>query len=107
MDNIKEEDVTPLLKNTINYEGNLKYPVKIEYQKVFIKHVINALQRRNIEIKDDVYDALGRLLNLVQNGYCYKHYNAEDKQIVLKENLNIISNGTTGLCSWQVLILFI
>lgn len=93
-----------LLHSTINDEDNLKYPIKVEYQKAFIKRLINLLQKHNMEVNDNTYDALGKLLNHVQEDYCYKHYVAENKRIVLRENINIISNGTTGLCSWQVFI---
>lgn len=61
------------------------------------------MEEQGAEIHDCVYGAFGRLVALADSSECFKHYLIEeDKIITLKENPNIISGGTTGLCSWQV-----
>lgn len=97
------EQQEELIAATVNNPLNLKYPVKVEYQIRFMKYIINNLEERQLEIDDSVYDTFGRLVAL--NGdiaFCYKHYLVENKVVSMKENVSIVSEGTTGLCSWQV-----
>lgn len=106
-ENITVDHQKQLIISTINDLKNIKYPLKVEYQKAFIKHILNELQKHDFDIEDCIYDAFGRTLNLVQGNYYFKHYEFEGKSIVLKENVNIISQGTTGLSTWQVLFIII
>ncbi|KAI4462238.1 hypothetical protein MML48_5g00003257 [Holotrichia oblita] len=96
-----------LVANTVELDVVRRYPIKISYQVAFLKHLINRLEKlTDSDINDDVYDAFGRLMSLVDREKCYKHYNFDfccrNRNIILEENPNIISEGTTGLCSWQV-----
>ncbi|KAL0111487.1 hypothetical protein PUN28_012993 [Cardiocondyla obscurior] len=63
-----------VLDNTINNDLIKQYPIKTSYQKAFLK-----LFMQKIEDSD----------------------NETSRYITLKENINLISEGTTGLCSWQ------
>lgn len=102
MDNITWEDQEALINNTVNFWLVKKYPLKIAYQKNFIKNIIDTLQKQNTEIHDSIYEAFGQLVSLVESSTCYKHFELNGgKFVTLHENCNIISEGTTGLCSWQ------
>ncbi|GJQ83354.1 hypothetical protein Trydic_g18139 [Trypoxylus dichotomus] len=95
-----------LIANTVDLDIVKKYPIKLNYQVAFLKYLIDRLERlEDTDINDCVYDALGRLVSLVDAGKCYKHYyfnfKGKNRIITLEENLSIISEGTTGLCSWQ------
>lgn len=94
-----------MTRNTVDFPLVLKRPLKLQYQKAFIKFVLENLQKKNSEIHDNVYEAYGRLVSLADNGEkCYKHFELTPAIVLsFKENSNIISSGTTGLCSWQVL----
>lgn len=93
------------MKNTVNSDLNSQYPIKINYQISFLKEVISKLEKQNAEIHDDIYTAYGRLMALPnQEEYFYKHYIINDsKRISLKESVSLISEGTTGLRTWQVM----
>lgn len=60
------------------------------------------------EIHDDLYTAYCRLISLQdEESEHYRHFLIENGTlscITLKESTNLISKGTTGLCSWQVFI---
>ncbi|KAF2879721.1 hypothetical protein ILUMI_26451, partial [Ignelater luminosus] len=101
-DSFEWEDQEILLSSTVNSDLILKYPIKVSYQKSFLKFVIQQLEEQGTEVHDCVYGAFGRLVALVDSNECFKHYLIEEERIItLKENPNIISEGTTGLCSWQ------
>lgn len=102
MDNIAWEDQEALVDNTVDFWLVKKYPLKTAYQKNFIKNLIDTLQKQNTEIHDSVYEAFGQLVSLADSTTCYKHFELNGGSfITLHENCNIISEGTTGLCSWQ------
>ncbi|KAK9732245.1 methyltransferase [Popillia japonica] len=95
-----------LVANTVELDVVKEYPIKINYQVAFLKYVISRLEKlTDSDVNDDVYDAFGRLMSLVDCERYYKHYNFDfdgrNRNIILEENPNIISEGTTGLCSWQ------
>uniref|UniRef100_A0A6P7G9R3 Protein-lysine N-methyltransferase EEF2KMT-like n=1 Tax=Diabrotica virgifera virgifera TaxID=50390 RepID=A0A6P7G9R3_DIAVI len=108
------EDVQELLLNkTVNSELVLKYPIQIKYQKLFLKYILDKLESlqaaseidlEESTIHDDLYSAYGRLVaagDSVEKNY--KHYSLgkEYKVITLKESNSLISDGTTGLRTWQ------
>lgn len=119
-----------LVQETVDNELVVNLPLKITYQKEFLKFIISALERRaahletcnngdklcdikfpvSAEIHDSVYDSLGRLVALPDSsGEFFKHYEWESGKVIsqlkvisLKEEANFISSGTTGLCTWTV-----
>ncbi|KAK5645024.1 hypothetical protein RI129_006324 [Pyrocoelia pectoralis] len=92
-----------LISRTVNLTIVLKYPIQISYQKSFLKYLINRLEKNSaLRPSDCLYDAFGRVVALRDINPCFKHYFLENEKILsLKENSNFISEGTTGLCSWQ------
>lgn len=83
----------------------LKYPIRVSYQKSFLKHIIKTLELQGCEVHDCFYTAYGRLVALDEAPESFKHYlNDLDCIVTLKENNSFISEGTTGLCTWQVII---
>lgn len=82
----------------------LKNPIKYEYQTTCLKTIIKLLEvQKDLEVNDVIYETYCRLSasSLSQEDFCYKHYILNDTVITLKESASFISNGTTGLCSWQ------
>lgn len=92
------------INKTVNSELNSKYPTKITYQVAFLKDIISELVKQNADIHDDIYSAYGRLMATPwQENYTYKHYFLKNfNYVILKESVSLISDGTTGLRTWQV-----
>lgn len=107
--NMLYDDQESIMSSTVNNDLRIKYPIKVSYQVAFLKQFIAELERRKLDILDCVYEALGRLMVLNDQENCYKHYTVKQfgttTTITLKENPNYISEGTTGLCSWQASIM--
>ncbi|CAH1155806.1 unnamed protein product [Phaedon cochleariae] len=100
-----------LLDSTINSNLVLHLPLPTNYQKSFLKRIIDCLEecrQRYSELKetvicDEIYSAYGRLVAIAVTEDNFKHYMIKDKDkvISLKESNNLISDGTTGLRTWQ------
>ncbi|XP_064118501.1 protein-lysine N-methyltransferase EEF2KMT-like isoform X2 [Macrobrachium nipponense] len=99
-----------LLRSTIHHPIVQKYPPTILYRQRFLKRLITEIEDINLEVIDSLYKAYTNLLsqenrNTENSGsisYCYKTYClAPELTITLKETQNIISEGTTGMFTWQ------
>ncbi|XP_060527707.1 protein-lysine N-methyltransferase EEF2KMT [Cylas formicarius] len=92
-----------LLNLTLNSSLILELPINVEYQKGFLKSLLKKLEDENVEILDDLYIAYGRLVSTPPQHEYFKHYliGSVNNIISLKENINLISDGTTGLRTWQ------
>ncbi|CAG2056060.1 unnamed protein product [Timema podura] len=95
-----------LLRLTINHPVVKKFQIKISYQVSFLKSIITQLENAGVDVCDDLYSAYCSLLSRrpEEDGTHYKHYllsNYEEDIITLKESCSLVSQGTTGLCSWQ------
>ncbi|XP_031788230.1 protein-lysine N-methyltransferase EEF2KMT [Nasonia vitripennis] len=96
-----------ILDVTVNSELISKYPIKQSYKKAFLKTFINKLEQSGIEIDDDVYNTYCETIACPdeQASMHFRHFllsNEGDSGILsIKESTNIISEGTTGLCSWK------
>lgn len=93
-----------LLENTVNYNLVVTRPLKISYQRAFLKYVLSELEKQNTEIHDGIYEAYGRLVALSDSSSSYyKHFELNNGEFIsLFENSAFISEGTTGLSTWEV-----
>ncbi|CAH1185685.1 unnamed protein product [Phyllotreta striolata] len=104
---LNENEQEELLNRTVKSKLLQKYPIQLNYQKLFLKHVINKLESsqnslQETVIHDGVYEVYGHLVAAVDSFKNYKHYYLNDCNIItLKESNNLISQGTTGLRTWQ------
>ncbi|CAG9765509.1 unnamed protein product [Ceutorhynchus assimilis] len=96
-------DQESLLNATVNSQLVLKYPIKIDYQKVFLKHLMSKLESDGSDIHEDIFSAYVKLIatKSCETELFYKHYKTSKNVISLMENVNLISEGTTGLRTWQ------
>lgn len=102
-----------LLDETVRLESVQKYPLDRNYMIRFLRHVIDALESQNLEVHDDFYTILCDFQSKsdeCDSEYSYKHYqvlvdeptdDGRIETIILKENRNKISHGTTGLNVWE------
>lgn len=92
-----------------------KYPLDRNYMIRFLRYVIDALESQSLEVHDDFYtihcDFQSRS-DECDSEYSYKHYqvvidettttgDGRIETVILKENRNKISHGTTGLNVWE------
>lgn len=109
MDNLSWDDQKQLLDETVGLSILQQYPLQVRYVVRFLRHIIDTLERNQQEIHDDLYTTLcdyqSKSDNLAE--YSFKHYRIENQitksveTIILKENHNKISQGTTGLNVWE------
>lgn len=64
------------------------------------------MENDGIEVIDNIYEAYAELMSrqddLSNRTVCFKNYIIDsDNYFILKESVNLVSNGTTGLCTWQ------
>ena len=102
-----------ILASTIHHKQNLQYQVSKEFQKKFLKCVVNAVEESGVDPLDDLFCTYAKLL---KKGDCetdnievvtFKSYCIDRSEkapcrswIAIKESLPLISHGTTGLHSW-------
>lgn len=87
----------------MNHSLISKYPLKTSYQKAFLKFLLDELAKQNVEVHEDIYVAYGRLVALSDASSCFKHFELGEREIVtLIEKSAFISEGTTGLSTWEV-----
>lgn len=101
------EEQQDFWKNTVDNEIVLEYPLKVGYQKSFIKFIVDELIRLDVEVSDTAYDALGRLMSLPELGgaggkLAHRHFEFENGVVSVREKGCFVSEGSTGLCVWQV-----
>lgn len=107
--NLSWDEQKQLLDQTTNSPELLKFPLETNYVIRFLRFVIDALEKQNIEIHDDYFTTLCSFQSKSNDyeDYSYKHYQVlnertgQFERIILKENRNKISHGTTGLNVWE------
>lgn len=101
------DDQKQLLDETVNYSNLQKYPLDTTYVIRFLRYMIDELESQNLDVHDDLYTTLCSYQSKSNNNaeYSYKHFripvNDRTEAVVLKENRNKISQGTTGLNVWE------
>lgn len=93
-----------LLKYTVQHPLAVLNPPSLSYRRTFLKHIISHLEDAGVEIADGLYEAYTSLLSCQNepHPFFYKTYlfpNCQER-IVIRETRNVVSNGTTGLCTW-------
>lgn len=106
------DDQNRLLSETVRLESVQKYPLDRNYMIRFLRNVIDTLESQNLEVHDDFYTILCDFQSKsdeCDSEYSYKHYQVlvgetdegRIETVILKENRNKISHGTTGLNVWE------
>ncbi|KAH8280738.1 hypothetical protein KR054_006201 [Drosophila jambulina] len=98
------EEQQALMDATCRHPLNRRYPVRRSYVEAFIKQLMHLLKDQD-ELHDDIYGSLcNRMAEAPNSGtaYSYKHYVLQpDACITLRESNSFVSEGTTGLCTWE------
>ncbi|XP_015271112.1 PREDICTED: protein-lysine N-methyltransferase EEF2KMT [Gekko japonicus] len=87
---------------TVLHPQCLKYPPSVKYRRHFLSELIRRHESTSAEPLDELYEALGDVLNAEASSHCYKSYILPSGDAVaVRENVAIISQGTTGLVTWD------
>uniref|UniRef100_A0A1B6IS42 FAM86 N-terminal domain-containing protein n=1 Tax=Homalodisca liturata TaxID=320908 RepID=A0A1B6IS42_9HEMI len=104
------EDEDPLiaqnkvLEATVSHPLNQLYPVKEEYQRLFLKKLISQLEACGEEVSNEVYKNYIEKLNSTSElqEHHHRHFRIEGKGfITLQESTRFVTGGTTGLQTWE------
>ncbi|KAM3826835.1 protein-lysine N-methyltransferase EEF2KMT [Vipera latastei] len=91
-----------ILQKTVFHPLCLKYPPSVQYRRRFLSELIKKHESTSAEPLDQLYEALGDVLKTEEVTHCYKSYFLPSGDaITLGENVAIVSQGTTGLVTWD------
>lgn len=102
-DNMTQISQNKLIEKTINSSEFKKRKTKLSHRLRFLRHIINTLERQNVEIEDIVYESYTDLLQHSNDEYFCKIYKliAFKTSICLPHSDEIIKHGTTGMYTWE------
>ncbi|XP_077172621.1 protein-lysine N-methyltransferase EEF2KMT isoform X2 [Paroedura picta] len=99
------KDSSPLLailQKTVLHPLCLKYPPSVKYRRRFLSELVQKHERTAAEPLDELYEALGSVFNTEASTHCHKSYILPSGDAVtVRENVAVISQGTTGLVTWD------
>nr|XP_014263586.1 protein-lysine N-methyltransferase EEF2KMT isoform X2 [Maylandia zebra] len=79
-----------------------QFPPSVRYRRLFLSQLIRRLEASGCEPLDELYDALAEVVGAEETMECYKSYLLPAGGAVsLMENIALISEGTTGLVTWE------
>ncbi|XP_072549931.1 protein-lysine N-methyltransferase EEF2KMT [Salminus brasiliensis] len=94
--------ILDILKKTCLHSICCKTPPSVRYRRLFLLELIKRHERTAAEPLDELYDALAEVVGAEEEPVCYKTYLLPSGEPVsLEENVAFISEGTTGLVTWE------
>ncbi|XP_051744040.1 protein-lysine N-methyltransferase EEF2KMT isoform X1 [Ctenopharyngodon idella] len=94
--------IMDILQKTCLHPICLKNPPSLKYRRRFLTELIKKHETIAAEPLDVLYEALGELMFGQEEDLCYKTYLLPTGDAVsLAENVALISQGTTGLVTWE------
>ncbi|XP_063759740.1 protein-lysine N-methyltransferase EEF2KMT isoform X2 [Eleginops maclovinus] len=99
--NKSSELISDILKQTCLHSLCRKFPPSVRYRKLFLCQLIKR-EAAGCDPLDELYDALAEVVGAEDTSECYKSYLLPGGDSVsLRENVAMISDGTTGLVTWE------
>lgn len=103
-----------LLSETVSLQQVQQCPSDINYVIRFLRHVIDSLEKQQLEVHDDFYTILCDSQSKSDDGseYSHKHYQIMDEEkedfatVILKENRNKISQLAKMCGPFKISIFF-
>lgn len=106
-DNMSVACQQKLISKTLNsseFKNGRTGKTKLSHRLRFLRHIMNALERENVEIDDSIYEIYTELLadSNKEANFC-KIYKLIDHgtSICLPHSDEIIKHGTTGFYTWE------
>ncbi|XP_071321856.1 protein-lysine N-methyltransferase EEF2KMT isoform X2 [Trachinotus anak] len=99
--NKSSEFISDILKQTCLHSLCRKFPPSVRYRRLFLSELIRR-EAAGCDPLDELYDALAEVVGAEDTTECYKSYLLPCGDAVsLMENVALISEGTTGLVTWE------
>ncbi|XP_037544502.1 protein-lysine N-methyltransferase EEF2KMT [Nematolebias whitei] len=96
------EFLLDLMKQTCLHPLSRKFPPSVRYRRLFLCELIKRTEAAACDPLDQLYEALAEVVGVQENSECYKNYFLPGGDTVsLQENVVLISEGTTGLVTWE------
>ncbi|KAG7223199.1 hypothetical protein INR49_015807 [Caranx melampygus] len=100
--NKSSELISDILKQTCLHSLCQKCPPSVRYRRLFLSELIKRQEAAGCDPLDELYDALAEVVGAEDTTECYKSYLLPCGDAVsLLENVALISEGTTGLVTWE------
>ncbi|GLD72419.1 protein-lysine N-methyltransferase EEF2KMT isoform X1 [Lates japonicus] len=100
--NRSSEFISDILKQTCLHPLCRKFPPSVRYRRLFLTELIRRQEAAGCDPLDELYDALAEVVGAEDTTECYKSYLLPGGDAVsLLENVALISEGTTGLVTWE------
>ncbi|XP_032393416.1 protein-lysine N-methyltransferase EEF2KMT [Etheostoma spectabile] len=94
--------ISDILKQTCLHSLCRKFPPSFRYRKLFLSELIRRQEAAGCDPLDELYDVLAEVVGAEDTAECYKSYFLPSGDAVsLLENVALISEGTTGLVTWE------
>ncbi|XP_037649403.1 protein-lysine N-methyltransferase EEF2KMT isoform X1 [Sebastes umbrosus] len=94
--------ISDILKHTCLHSLSRTFPPSFRYRKLFLSELIRRQEAAGCDPLDELYDALAGVVGAEDTTECYKSYLLPSGDAVsLLENVALISEGTTGLVTWE------
>ncbi|KAJ0001100.1 hypothetical protein NQD34_006120 [Periophthalmus magnuspinnatus] len=78
------------------------FPPSVQYRRLFLSELIKQQEASHCDPSDRLYDALAQVIGAAETSHCYKSYFLPGGgAVTLQENVAVISEGTTGLVTWE------
>ncbi|KAG8193464.1 hypothetical protein JTE90_023716 [Oedothorax gibbosus] len=97
------ETQTGILNVTIKNPTSKKFPPPLTFRKMFLKSLINIVEKYGSECSDDLVEEYSRILSeQVDDNEGYFSYKINEVDtITLQENTSFVAESTTGLQTWE------
>ncbi|XP_008292706.1 protein-lysine N-methyltransferase EEF2KMT [Stegastes partitus] len=100
--NKSSEFISEILKQTCLHPLCRKFPPSVRFRRLFLLELIKLQEAADCDPLDELYDALGEVIGAEETSESYKSYLLPGGGAVsLLENVALISEGTTGLVTWE------
>lgn len=100
---MSESDQERLLQITVNHPVYKKHPVKSSYVRLFLKKILDQVEKSEGSVNELIYEEYVKLLQKDDSAYAFKSYFIPDlfDYVPIEESCCLLSNGTTGLTTWE------
>ncbi|XP_076839376.1 protein-lysine N-methyltransferase EEF2KMT [Brachyhypopomus gauderio] len=100
--NSSSDVILDVLRKTCLHPICREKPPSVKYRRLFLSELIKRHELNASEPLDELYDALGDVIGAEEDALCYKTYLLPSGEAVsIEENVAVISEGTTGLVTWE------
>ncbi|XP_072298794.1 protein-lysine N-methyltransferase EEF2KMT [Eucyclogobius newberryi] len=96
------EVISQILNETCFHRLCSEFPPSVRYRRLFLSELIKREEASGLDPSDHLYDALAQVIGAAETTLCYKSYFLPGGgAVTLQENVAVISEGTTGLVTWE------